>query len=66
MNWCQPFVRGLTISKKIGNFGEMLKGWFEKLAREEPALYRELAPGVRIHMNWFQIFNFFPPENVDP
>ena len=35
------------------------KGWFEKLAREEPALYREPAPGVRIHMNWFQIFNFF-------
>ena len=24
--------------------------WFEKLAREEPALYGELAPGIRIHI----------------
>ena len=37
---------------------KMLKGWFEKLAREEPALYGEPAPGILIHMITFKKLNF--------
>ena len=33
-----------------------MKGWFEKLAREEPALYGEPAPGVRIHIDVGGVF----------
>ena len=33
-----------------------MKGWFEKLALEEPALYGEPAPGVRIHI----LLRFWP------
>ena len=32
-----------------------MKGWFEKLAREEPALNREPAPGIRIHVDYSKL-----------
>ena len=61
-------MQGLApISKKFGDFGE--KGWFEKLAREEPALYGEAAPGVRIqmltdHHNSWHLLHMFPGTYV--
>ena len=37
----------MILKKTIGNFDE--KGWFEKLAREEPAIDGELDPAVVAH-----------------
>ena len=39
-----------TGNQRFGNFGENVqcpKGWFEKLAWKEPALYGELAPDLK-------------------
>ena len=59
----QPFVRGLApTSKKNWEFWWecCMKGRFEKLAWEGPALYGEPAPGVRIHMTSGNGANFWP------
>ena len=41
-------MEGLAlISEKFGDFGENVA---QRAAREEPALYGELAPGVLIHI----------------
>ena len=32
-----------------------MKGWFEKLAREEPTIYKEPAPGIHIQLSLGQM-----------
>ena len=39
-----------------------MKGWFEKLALEDPTLYGEQAPGVHIHMASYLLFNYRDPH----
>ena len=59
----QPFVRGLA---PIWGFWWKCctKSWFEKLAREVPALYGEPAPGIRIHISIWVLRNYFSWKGV--